>query len=202
MTWIKTIPFEAATGKLRKLYDRVTGPGNNVDNIMMAHSLRPHSMEGHMVLYKNVLHHTGNSLPKWVLELIGVRVSALNGCEYCVQHHAAGLRRLLDDDALADRVLEAVLTGGVFDAIVDASIQQMLAYAELLTTAPQNVTEADIDRLRSVGLDDGTILEVNQVVAYFAYANRTVLGLGCTTDGDVIGLSPGNSDDPDDWGHR
>ncbi|MHA6262729.1 carboxymuconolactone decarboxylase family protein [Arenibacterium sp. CAU 1754] len=202
MTWIKTIPFEDATGKLRKLYVRVTGPGNNVDNIMMAHSLRPHSMEGHMALYKNVLHHTGNSLPKWVLELIGVRVSALNGCDYCVRHHAAGLRRLLDDDALADRVLEAVLTGGTFDAIVDASIRQMLAYAELLTTAPQDVTKADIDRLRSAGLDDGKILEVNQVVAYFAYANRTVLGLGCTTDGDVIGLSPGNSDDPDDWGHR
>ena len=45
MTWIKTIPFAAATGKLRELYARVTGPGNNVDNIMMAHSLRPHSME-------------------------------------------------------------------------------------------------------------------------------------------------------------
>ena len=30
---------------------------------------------------------------------------------------------------------------------------------------------------------------------------RTVLGLGCSTAGDVIGLSPGNSDDPDDWNH-
>jgi len=50
MTWIKIIPFEGATGRLRKLYDRVTGPDNNVDNIMMAHSLRPHSMEGHMAL--------------------------------------------------------------------------------------------------------------------------------------------------------
>ena len=65
MSWIKTVPFEQASGKLRKLYDRVTGPGNNVDNIMMVHSLRPHSMEGHMVLYKNVLHHSANTIPKW-----------------------------------------------------------------------------------------------------------------------------------------
>ena len=30
MAWIKTIPFDAATGKLKALYQRVTGPGNNV----------------------------------------------------------------------------------------------------------------------------------------------------------------------------
>ena len=47
MSWIKTIPFDEATGKLKQLYKRVTGPNNNVDNIMAVHSLRPHSMEGH-----------------------------------------------------------------------------------------------------------------------------------------------------------
>ncbi len=201
MTWIKTVPFEEAAGRLRKLYERVTGPDNNVDNTMMAHSLRPHSMEGHMALYKNVLHHTGNSLPKWVLELIGVRVSTLNGCDYCVTHHAAGLRRLLADDAKADTVIAAARGGGVFEAIVDAPVQQMLAYAEQLTVAPERVDRSAVEALREAGLEDGEILEVNQVVAYFAYANRTVLGLGVNTDGDDIGLSPG-SDDPDEWGHQ
>lgn len=33
-------------------------------------------------------------------------------------------------------------------------------------------------------------LEINQVVAYFAYANRTVLGLGVNTEGEILGLSP------------
>ena len=47
----------------------------------------------------------------------------------------------------------------------------------------------------------GEILEINQVCAYFAYANRTVLGLGVSTDGDIIGLSPNNSEDPEDWSH-
>jgi hypothetical protein len=51
-------------------------------------------------------------------------------------------------------------------------------------------------------MDDGEILEVNQVTAYFAYANRTVLGLGVTTEGDVLGLSPNDSDDPLNWTHR
>jgi uncharacterized protein YciW len=37
--------------------------------------------------------------------------------------------------------------------------------------------------MRAAGLTDGEILEVNQVAAYFAYANRTVSGLGVTTHG-------------------
>jgi len=28
-----------------------------------------------------------------------------------------------------------------------------------------------------------------------------VLGLGISTDGDIIGLSPGDSSDPDNWSH-
>lgn len=98
MSWIKIIPFNQATGKLKKLYQRVAGPNNNVDNIMGIHSLRPHSMEGHMVLYKNVLHHSGNSLPKSFLETAGVYVSHLNACDYCEQHHLFGLKRLVGND--------------------------------------------------------------------------------------------------------
>ena len=55
--------------------------------------------------------------------------------------------------------------------------------------------------MRAAGWDDGEILEINQVTAYFSYANRTVLGLGVNTDGDILGLSPGENDDPDNWNH-
>ncbi len=76
----------------------------------------------------------------------------------------------------------------------------MLSYARRLTLEPSEVTSDDLDRLRSAGVDDGEILEVNQVTAYFAYANRTVSGLGVTTAGDVLGLAPADTSG-DDWGH-
>ncbi len=202
MSWIKTVPYNDATGKLKKLYDRVKGPDDNVDNIMMSHSLRPHTMEGHMAIYKNVLHHTGNTLPKWFLELIGVWVSALNECDYCVEHHFAGMKRLLNDDARADTLREAIEDGDVDVAPLTDAEKMALGYAAMLTLTPSKVPEEAIKALRSVGFDDGEILEINQVTAYFNYANRTVLGLGCDTDGDIIGLSPNNSDDPDDWAHK
>ena len=201
MAWIKTVPFDAATGKLKKLYERVTGPNNNVDNIMMAHSLRPHSMEGHMALYKNVLHHTGNKIPKWFLEVLGVWVSSLNNCEYCVEHHFAGLQRLLGDEARGLAIRSAIEARDPASAPLDAAQQGAMAYARRLTKAPGDLVEADIEALRQLGYDDGEILEINQVSAYFSYANRTVLGLGCSTKGDDLGLSPNNSENLDDWGH-
>ena len=70
MAWIHTILYDEATGHLKELYDRIKGPDNNVDNIMMLHSLRPHTMEGHMAIYKYVLHHFNNRVPKWFLETI------------------------------------------------------------------------------------------------------------------------------------
>lgn len=48
----------------------------------------------------------------------------------------------------------------------------------------------------------GEILEINQVVSCFNYANRTVLGLGVHTKGGILGLSPNNSDDPENWAHE
>ena len=48
MAWINVISYDDAEGKVKTLYDRVKGPDNNVDNIMMMHSLRPHSMEAHI----------------------------------------------------------------------------------------------------------------------------------------------------------
>ena len=201
MAWIKTVEYEDATGKLKTLYDRVKGPDNNVDNIMMSHSLRPHSMEGHMAMYKKVLHHTGNTIPKWFLETLGVWVSRLNDCHYCVEHHFAGLVRLLDDDAKASGIRAAIEARDVDAAPLDERQKMAMVYARALTNDPGGMQEEIVHRMRDVGWDDGEILEINQVSAYFNYANRTVLGLGCSTDGDILGLSPNKSADEDDWNH-
>lgn len=198
-SWIEFVPYTEAQGKLKTLYDRIKGPNNNVDNIMLVHSLRPHTLEGHMVLYKNVLHHTSNSLPKWLLETVGVYVSLLNKCTYCVEHHFNGLKRLLKDDARSEKMRTA-LEQNDFDSF-DAREQAILKYAHALTTQPSSIVESLVQNMRLAGLNDGEILEVNQVTAYFAYANRTVLGLGVTTDGDILGLSP-NASDGDDWKHQ
>ena len=53
MAWIKTIGYNEADDDLKRVYDRVKGPENNIDNVLLIHSLRPHSLIGHMALVKS-----------------------------------------------------------------------------------------------------------------------------------------------------
>ena len=198
--WIRTISYARSTGYLRTLYDRVKGPDNNVDNVMKAHSLRPHTMEGHSALYKSVLHHTGNTLPGWLLETLGIYTSMTNKCDYCVAHHFAGLSRLLGDQERADAMYKALATGRPEDVFAGKELA-LLRYARKLTKSLGELVETDIEALREAGADDGEILEANQVCAYFNYSNRFLNGLGVTTEGDSLGLSPPTSGDLDDWKH-
>jgi len=201
MSWIETISYNDAEGKLKRLYDRVKGPENNIDNVLKIHSLRPHTLNGHMVLYKSVLHHGGNTWPKWYLEVLGTYVSHLNKCNYCVEHHAQGIKKNLNDDPRYRRIREAIEN----DALEDLLPGKMAAgckYAKLLTLNHTSISERTIDELREWGMDDGEILEVNQVVSYFNYVNRVVVGLGVNTEGDIIGLSPNDDGDEDNWTHK
>lgn len=200
MTWIKTLSWDEAEGRLKKLFSQVRSPDSQIDNIMAAHSLRPHTLAGHMGIYKAVLHHPGNKLPTETLETLGVLVSHLNSCTYCVEHHFAGLQRLLGDDEKAKRIRTAIEADKLADAL-DAKTQAAAEYSSKLTLNAAGVTADDIQKLRESGFSDGEILEINQVVAYFAYANRTVMGLGINTDGEVLGLSPNDKADPDNWSH-
>lgn len=200
MSWIKVIPYNEAESRLKKIYDKVKGPNDNVDNVLAIHSLRPHSLIGHMTLYKNVLHNSNNTLPKWYLETVGVYVSALNKCDYCVKHHFEGLKRLLNDDDKSMQIYNAVESDS-FNTSLDEKFIIGLQYAKLLTIDHLSIAEDTIKGLRNNGFTDGEVLELNQVTSYFNYVNRTVLGLGVTTKGDILGLSPNNSDEADNWSH-
>ena len=200
MSWIKEINYEDANPSLKKLYDRISGPGQAIDNILQVHSLRPHTLTGHMYLYKNVLHNSNNTLPKWYLETIGVYVSMLNLCRYCVEHHFAGLSRLLGDEEKAVQIRNA-LDRDCPEAYFESAHLAGLRYAKKLCLTPSAMQESDLNQLRAEGLTDGELLEINQVSSYFCYVNRTVLGLGVNLDGDILGTSPGDSDDPNNWNH-
>ena len=54
----------------------------------------------------------------------------------------------------------------------------MLGFAVKLTETPAATNDADIDALREAGFSDRDILDIVEVVAYYAYANRIADGLG------------------------
>lgn len=186
--WIKMLGDRDAEtdAGLQAALDSARTPHGTVDNVMRAHSLRPATMRGHAALYRAVLHDDSNTLPAWFQETLGSYVSMLNDCPYSLANHWANARHLMADEARAGAVEEA-LRARRPERVFSGAELALLVYAEKLTLRPGRMARADIDALKRQGVDDGEILEANQIVAYFNYVNRCLNGLGVTTDGDVVG---------------
>ena len=184
--WISMISDADATPDLRDALDLARTPHGTVDNVMRVHSHRPNTMHGHVILYRAVLHDDANTLPTWLQEVIGSYVSALNDCAYSYANHWKNAAHLMGNKARADEV-EAALARRKPEEVFDGAELALLQYAEKLTITPGEMQESDVRALQNAGLDDGQILEANQIIGYFNYVNRSLNGLGVSTQGDVIG---------------
>jgi uncharacterized peroxidase-related enzyme len=188
--WIKMIEDHDADPELLEILKLARTPHGTVDNVMRVQSLRPNTMRGHVMLYRAALHDDANTLPMWLQEVIGSYVSLLNECEYSYSNHWSNAKHLMGDDIMADRA-EGALKNRMPEEVFEGSVLALLQYAEKLTISPAKMCPDDVSRLRKAGIDDGEILEVNQIVGYFNYVNRCLNGLGVTTDGDIVGYYSG-----------
>ncbi len=190
--WIRMISDDDADDELGSVLELARTPHGTVDNVMRVHSLRPSTMRGHVVLYRAVLHDDANRLPAWLQETIASYVSMLNACDYSLANHWANASHLIGDESRAGAIRQA-LERRRPEEVFDGRELALLRYSAKLTISPQAMTRGDVGALQEQGVDDGCILEVNQIVGYFNYANRLLNGLGVTTDGDVVGYYPADA---------
>ncbi len=188
MAYIDTINETEASAELAEVYakyGRRTESGQKaVDDILKTHSVSPgavEAIEAHVGLAVSAMH-TESALSRVEREIIGVVVSLVNGCEYCLNHHANALDRLLPDDRKA--IVEPLATDGDTSGLTkrEAAIAK---YAQKLTVDPGGVTGGDVAALKGAGLDDAAVHDVVHAAAYCAYANRIALGLGASIQSDV-----------------
>lgn len=177
MAYIRIIHEHEAEGELARSYKRWSNADGSVDNVLKVHALNPASLEAHCALYAQAMHKP-SPLTRAEREMIGIAVSRLNRCAYCVAHHVAGLVGLLPDDR--QHLARNLATGD--EADLSPRERALVAYAERLTSEPASVRPEHIDALRAAGLTDREILDAAQAAAYFAYANRIVLGLGAALE--------------------
>ena len=184
--WIRMLSDEEADADLSEALALARTPHGTVDNVMRVHSLRPNTLRGHVVLYRATLHDDANTLPPWLQECIASYVSILNDCPYALANHWANARHLIGDGERAARI-ETALTSRRPEDVFEGRELALMRYAQKLTVRPGAMEKADVDALFAAGLDDGEILEANQIIGYFNYVNRCLNGLGVTTEGDVVG---------------
>ena len=183
---IKIIEENEADEHLTEALNLAKTPHGTVDNVMRVHSLRPSTMKGHLVLYRSVLHDDANTIPEWFQETISSYVSILNKCQYSLANHWANACHLIGNSVWSKKV-KIALENHNPQAEFDGAQLQLLEYAEKLTLRPSEMVKNDIIKLRNCGVSDGEILEANQIICYFNYVNRSINGLGITTEGDTVG---------------
>lgn len=178
MAWIRVIEPEEASGALKDAYEHTVGKRGKLAAVHKIHSLHPESLTAHMALYMTLMF--GRSpLSRREREVIAVAVSRANGCAYCVAHHSDALRRYEKDAA----VVAAVQDGGLEH--LNARDAGLCRYADKLTRLPSACAASDVAALRAAGFTDSEVLDAAQIVGYFNFVNRLVLGLGVAVESET-----------------
>lgn len=81
MTWIRTIPPDEATGRLKKSYDAAIERAGYVAGIVRSMSQNPATLDASMAMYGAVMFRDG-SLSRAQCELLATVVSRANDCHY------------------------------------------------------------------------------------------------------------------------
>jgi len=165
MARVALIQPEDASPEVKETYEKVLRgkPGN----IQKALAHRPEMLKNFLSFYGSV----GKSLERKLYELIYLRVSFINGCNYCLQHHVIFSKNigLTADDWTA-------LKKGDYTRFPEKQ-QVALAYAEKLTRASRDVTDADFIPLKK-HFSDAEIVDLHMLTGLANLTNRVTDPLG------------------------
>src|SRR6266567_7693615 len=165
MARISLISSELANDEVKEIYDKtLRGKPGNAQKAL-AH--RPEMLKNFLSFYASV----GRSLDRKLYELIYLRVSLINGCYYCTQHHVASSKRagLSAEDWSA-------LKAGDYSRYSDKE-RAALIYIEKLTRTPHEITDPDVELLKKQ-FSEAEIVDIHLLTGLANLTNRFTDPLG------------------------
>jgi uncharacterized peroxidase-related enzyme len=181
MTFIETIPEARATGAVAEMYEVDREAFGDLPNFTKAFSLRPEVYAAWRHL--NGAIKTNMDLRRY--ELATVAAARRLRSSYCTLAHGSVLmanflepeavRALVDDPRTAD--LEPA----------DLAVMEL---ADKVVHDATSVTQADFEHLRTLGLNDGEILDVVLAAAARCFFSKTLDALGAEPDARYSELEP------------
>jgi len=159
MARISLIEMENTTPEVKEIYEKtLRGKPGNAQKAL-AH--RPDLLKHFLAFYASV----GRSFDRKLYEMIYLRVSFINGCHYCQQHHVASSKR-------AGLTAEhwKLLKDGNYAGFTEKE-QTALAYAEKLTRSSRDIADADFEKLKK-HFSDAEIVDLHLLVGLVNLTNR------------------------------
>ena len=147
-----------------EIYDRYMRTRGNVPNMFRTVAHRPEIFETMIAHFEAILN-TG-TLPVKLKELVIVRTSQLNACEYCLASHSQIAMRL----GWSREQVEDLANFEERDDFSPAE-KAALRLAEKMTLNSTQIGDAEFARLRDF-YNEGEIVELMAAIGLFNYFNR------------------------------
>ena len=171
--FIQTDSEAEAEGKLREIYDGDQETFGYVPNHAKVFSLRPDVLEAWRGLQGSIRRNL--SLRRY--ELVTLAAAQALDSRYCLLAHGA----VLTKNGVSVDQLRAILTD-FHDAGLELAEVGMMDYAQKIARSANEMTQADVDALRALGLEDIEILDIALTATMRCFASKTFSALGAGSD--------------------
>jgi len=147
-----------------EIYDRYVRERGNVPNFFRTMANRPAIFETMIAHFEAIL--TTGTLSTKLKELVIVRTSQLNQCEYCLDSHTKLARKL---GWSADQI--TALNDAAESELFTPAEKAAIHLAEKMTLDSNHYSDAEFATLRSF-YAEGEIIELMTAIGIFNYFNR------------------------------
>jgi len=191
MTFIETVPEADATGAVQEMYETDRAVFGDLPNLTQAFSLRPEVYAAWRQLNGSIK--AGMDLRRY--ELATLAAARRLRSSYCTLAHGSVLMKnaFLTPDALRELMedTDADAHGGAAAAAeLDPVDRAVMGLADKVADDATSVTQADVDKLRALGLSDTDILDVVLTAAARCFFSTCLDALGAAPDAKYAALDP------------
>ncbi len=169
MARVSYVEMEQASPEVREIYEKTLK--GNVPSVHKLLAHRPEVMKNFLPFYTSV----GRSLERRLYEAVYIRVSMINGCHYCLQHHLAASKRV----GLKPQEWQALKDGNY--SSFSPKEQAALKFSEKLTRDPHAIGDADIADLKP-HFSESEIVDLDLLVGLVNLTNRFTDPLGAEVE--------------------
>lgn len=179
--FVDAVPEDAATGALAEYYRQQRAAWGFLPNYAAAFSTRPDVAAAWSTLNTTIR----NGMDRRRFEVATIAAARALRSTYCTTAHSKFLRDVCGDEATL-RSIAVDPTGGSLDA-QDRAVYE---FAAKVASDAASVEQADVDRLRAVGLSDADVADVVFAVAARSFFTRVLDGLGAQLDRQTADAFP------------
>jgi len=181
MPYIATVPEADASDTVAEIYEADRAKFGHLPNFTQSFSLRPAVYAAWLEL--NGAIKAGMDLRRY--ELATIAAARRLRSSYCMLAHGSVLADQFLDPGTVRAVVDDERTAGL-----DATDVAVMELADKVADDATRVTEADVDRLRSLGLSDQEILDVVLAAAARCFFSKVLDGVGAEPDAGYASLDP------------